>query len=89
MPGRRGEQRFALSVPWDGALRLPTDVTIERYGTNEIWVLSTKPVHRDELLTLDTVGAGAAVTMQVRVTDSVPVVVDGLMRHRLRLTIVE
>jgi hypothetical protein len=89
MPRRRGEQRFALAVPWDGALRVPTDVTIERYGTNEIWVLSTKPVHRDELLTLDTVGSSSAVTMKVRVADSVPVVVDGLMRHRLRLTIVE
>jgi len=89
MPRRRGEQRFALSVPWDGALRVPTDVTIERYGTNEIWVLSTRPVHRDELLTLDTVGSANAVTLKVRVADSAPIVVDGLMRHRLRLTILK
>lgn len=88
MPGRRRDQRFALSAPWEGSLRVPTDVMIERYGDNEMWVVSTAPAHRDEMLTLDAIGMGPSVTMSVRVTDSVPVLVDGVVRHRLRLAIV-
>jgi hypothetical protein len=88
MPGRRRDQRFTLSVPWEGALRVPTDVLIERYSESEVWVVSTTPAHRDELLTLDATGSGPSVTMSVRVTDSVPVLIDGLVRHRLRLAIV-
>jgi len=88
MRGRRRDQRFTLSVPWDGALRVPTDVTIERYGENEVWVVSSTPAHRNELLTLDAIGSGPSVTLNVRVADSVPVLIDGVVRHRLRLAIV-
>ena len=88
MAGRRRDQRFLLSVPWEGALRLPTDVVIERCTDDEVWVLSPTPAHRDELMTLDTTAAGAAETLSVRVAGSVPVLVDGVVRHRLRLAIV-
>jgi len=88
MRGRRRDQRFTLSVPWEGALRVPTDVTIERYGENEVWVVSSTPAHRNELLTLDAIGSGPSVTLNVRVADSVPVLIDGVVRHRLRLAIV-
>ena len=90
MPGRRRDQRFTLSVPWEGALRVPTDVTIERYDERELWVVSTAPAHRDEMMTLDAIGSdGPVETMNVRVKDSVPLLVDGVMRHRLRLAIVD
>ena len=90
MPGRRRDQRFTLSVPWEGALRVPADVVIEQYGEKEVSVVSSAPAHRDELLTLDAAGTGpeAAVTVNVRVTESVPVLIDGVVRHRLRLAIV-
>ena len=88
MPGRRRDQRFTLSVPWEGALRVPTDVVVERYGEKEVWVVSTAPAHRDEVLTLDAAGAEPALTMNVKVTSSVPVLIDGVVRHRLRLAIV-
>jgi len=88
MPGRRRDQRFTLSVPWEGALRVPADVVIERYGEKEVWVVSTAPAHRNELLTLDATGWGPPVTMNVRVTNSVPVLIDGVVRHRLQLEIV-
>ena len=90
MPGRRRDQRFTLSVPWEGELRVPADVVIEKLGDGEVSVVSTAPAHRDELLTLDASGPGPepAVTMNVRVTESVPVLVDGVVRHRLRLAIV-
>jgi hypothetical protein len=89
MAGRRRDQRFVLSVPWEGALRLPTDVVIEQYDEHEVWVVSPSPAHRDEVLTLDTTGSGPVTTVSVRVAESVPVLIDGVVRHRLRLAIVE
>ena len=88
MRGRRRDERFTLSVPWEGALRVPTDVVIERYDEKEVWVMSSAPAHRDELLKLDATGSGPLATMSVRVTSSVPVLIDGVVRHRLRLAIV-
>lgn len=91
MPGRRRDQRFILSVPWEGELRVPADVVIEEYGEKEVSVVSNAPAHRDELLTLDAAGTGPepATTLNVRVKESVPVLVDGVVRHRLRLSIVD
>ena len=89
MPGRRRDQRFTLSVPWEGSLRVPANVVIERYGEKEVSVMSAAPAHRDEMLTLDATGSEPPVTMNVRVTSSVPVLVDGVVRHRLRLAIVD
>jgi hypothetical protein len=88
MHGRRRDQRFALSVPWEGALRLPGDVTIERWSEDEIWVVSASPARRDEVLTLDVTGDGPPMTLNVRVIDSTPVLVDDVVRHGLRLAIV-
>jgi hypothetical protein len=53
-----------------------------------VWVVSKSPAHVDELLTLDLTGSGPAVTINVRVVDSVPVLYDGVVRHGLRLAIV-
>jgi hypothetical protein len=89
MPGRRRDQRFTLSVPWEGALRVPTEVVIEQYGEKEVCVVSDAPAHRDALLTLDATGSGPPVTVNVKVTNSVPVLIDGVVRHRLRLAIVD
>jgi hypothetical protein len=86
MTGRRREQRFILNAPWEGALRLPTDVVVERCTANEVLVVSPTPARRNEMLTLDTTESGSS--MNVRVADSVPVVIDGVVRHRLRLAIV-
>ncbi len=88
MPGRRRDQRFTLSVPWEGALRVLNDVVIERYDDKEMWIVSSAPAHRDEVLMLDATGLEPAVVMAVRVTNSVPVLIDGVVRHRLRLAIV-
>ena len=88
MRGSRRDPRFALSVPWEGSLRIPGDVVVERCSGREVWVVSTSPAHRGELLTLDLAGSGPPMTMSVRVVDSVPVPIDGGVRHRLRLAIV-
>ena len=88
MRGTRRDPRFVLSVPWEGSLRVPGDVIVERYSGEEVWVVSTTPAHVDELLTLDLTGPGPPVTMNVRVVESAPVLYDGVVRHGLRLTIV-
>jgi len=88
MRGRRRDQRFILATPWEGTLRLPLDVIIESQTDREVWVLSTVPAHRDEIFTLDAIEPAAADAWQVRVEESVPVLVDGSVRHRLRLAII-
>lgn len=67
---------------------MPGDVTVERSSGDEIWVVSTTPARIDEVLTLDLTESSPAVTMTVRVVDSTPVLVDGAVRHGLRLAIV-
>jgi hypothetical protein len=67
---------------------VPGDVIVERYSGDEIWVVSTSPARVDEVMTLDLAGCGPAVTVDVRVVESTPVLVDGSVRHGLRLHVV-
>jgi len=85
----RRDTRYLLSRPWEGSLRIPGDVVIERHdgAVNELWVISTSPAHRDEQLRLDL--AGQHGTISVRVIESCPVLFDGVVRHRLRLAIID
>ena len=87
MRGKRRDPRFALTVPWEGSLRVPDDVIVERWSDSEIWVVSTNPARVDEVMTLDVTGAGSQTTMNVRVVESAPVLLNGVMRHALRLSI--
>lgn len=88
MRGTRRDPRFALSVPWEGSLRVPGDVIVEQYSGDEVCVVSASPTRVDEMLTLDLTGQGPATTLNVRVVASTPVLLDGSIRHRLRLAIV-
>jgi hypothetical protein len=72
----------------DGSLTVPGDVVIERCTGDEVWVVSSSPAVHGETLTLDVTGAGPAVSMRVRVAESVPVLVGGVVRHGLRLVVV-
>ena len=87
MRRRRRDPRYSLASPWEGTLRIPGEVVIERRdeARDELWVLSASPAHREEILTLDVSGPQ---TLTVRVVESSPVLVDGSIRHRLRLSIV-
>ena len=87
MRRRRRDPRYLLASPWEGTLRIPGEVVIERRDDerDELWVLSGVPAHREELLTLDVAGPK---TLTVRVVESRPVLIDGDVRHRLRLAIV-
>ena len=83
----RRDQRYLLSSPWEGTLRIPGDVVIERHDEeqNELSVISSAPARREEMLTLDVSGQ----KWNVRVVDSKPMLVDGVVRHRLRLAVTD
>jgi hypothetical protein len=87
MRRRRRDPRYLLASPWEGTLRIPGEVVIERRDDerDELWVISSAPAHCEELLTLDVSGPEI---LTVRVVESRPVLVDGGIRHRLRLSIV-
>ena len=88
MRGRRGDARYRLSVPFEGALSVFQDLRIERYDAGEVVALSDGPAGSGEDLTLDLMGSGPRTTVQVRVAESTPVIIDGDVRYRLRLAIV-
>jgi hypothetical protein len=89
----RRDTRYLLSRPWEGTLRIPGDVVVERHdeAQHELWVLSTAPAHREERLRLDLSGGqpGRNGSLSVRVVESSPVLTDGVVRHRLRLAVLE
>jgi hypothetical protein len=84
----RRDTRYLLSRPWEGTLRIPGDVIVERHDEeqNELWVLSTSPARREEQLRLSLSGPMRSIV--VRVVESSPVLMEGNVRHRLRLAIV-
>jgi hypothetical protein len=87
MRGKRRDPRFALTAPLEGSLRVPDDVIVERWNGSEVWVVSTGPARVDEVMTLDVAGSGPQLTLTVRVVESAPVLIDGVVRHGLRLAI--
>jgi len=89
----RRDPRYLVSRPWEGTLRIPGDVVVERHDEDqkELWVVSTAPAHREERLTLDLSGylSTRGPSLTVRVVESRPVLMDGVVRHRLRLAIID
>ena len=86
MSGRRSHQRFEVSPASAGTLRVNRDIVVQRACEGELQVLSREPAVRDERMVVqfpDDDDAGDAVP--VRVIDSKPVVVQGVVRHLLRL----
>ena len=84
MYGRRREARFRLSPAWEAAVVTLHDVIPERANGDEVWVLGQAPVPQGTELTLEVAGGGR---FDVRVLESELVIVDGAMRHRLRLRV--
>ncbi len=85
MSGRRSYARFALSPSVEGVLRVLRDVVIQRADDHEIVAISREGGVLDETMVIQMADDEAAVPLRVRVVDSRPVVVDGIVRHRLRL----
>jgi hypothetical protein len=87
MSGRRSHPRFVVATPWDGAMRVLRDVVIHRTNGEELQAVSNVPAVAGEDMTLDLMGAGATLGLRVRVIDSRPMMVEGSVRHRIRLAV--
>ena len=85
MAGRRSHPRFAVATPWDGAMRVLRDVILHRSGPEELLAVSQTPGLIGEEMTLDVIGGGLSIGLRVKVVDSRPLMVDGAVRHRIRL----
>lgn len=89
MSGRRRHERFAPAQPWDGAMQVLRDVIVQRDGDAGLVAIGQVPGVVGEQLTLDLAGGGHIVTCRVQVEESRPVILDGSVRHRIRLEILE
>jgi len=89
MSGRRSHPRFAVASPWSGAIRILRDVVIDRTERDELLAVSNVAAVVGEMLSLELIGGGQNVAVKVRVIDSRPVIIDGTVRHRVRLALPE
>lgn len=86
MSGRRSHPRFCVTNPWSGAIKLLSDVVVNRTQRQELLIISNSAAVIGEELSLDVYGAGEKIVLKVRVLDSRPVIIDGAVRHRVRLS---
>jgi hypothetical protein len=67
-------------------MRISRDVAVQLDGTSdEIAVLSDMPAVVDEELTLALVSHAGNMDLRVKVVESRPQIVEGVLRHRVRL----
>jgi hypothetical protein len=87
MHGRRRETRFLPSAPWNAALQTTEDVSLEKTESGDVWVVSDAAARRGDAYVLEVATGG--LRMDVRVLESEPVLVDGVVRHRVRLRVLD
>lgn len=87
MSGRRCDPRFLVASPWDGAIQVLRDVVVNRVHRKELVAISATPGVIGEEMSLDLITAGNNVAVRVQVLESRPVVVNGAVRHEIRLGI--
>jgi hypothetical protein len=83
--GRRSYERFHVESPWTASVRVTRDVWIKQNGGGELVVISRTPARVDERLTLTLSGRAGIIDLTLEVVESVPVIVDGAVRHQLTL----
>ena len=84
MSGRRSHVRFEVIPTSEGVLRLLRDVLVVSLEEAEAVVLSREPAVVGETLMLEIAGEQTS-GGQATVVECRPVIVDGTVRHRLRL----
>jgi hypothetical protein len=89
MSGRRRHERFAPGQPWDGTIKVLRDVIVQREVGGRLVAIGQVPGVIGEHLTLDLAGGGHRVTCRVQVKESRPVIVDGSVKHRIQLDVLE
>ena len=66
-------------------MRISQDVTVHLTQSGELAIVSDTPRVANEELTLMLVSSAGELDLRVRVRDSVPEIVGGVLRHRVRL----
>ena len=74
-----------MATPWEGAMRVLRDVVISRADSEAVHAVSQVPAVVGEEMTLDVMGAGAVMAMRVKVVESKPLMVQGVVRHQVTL----
>lgn len=69
-------------------MRVLRDVIIDQTSADELLAVSQAPGVLGEDMVLDLFGGGVGMRLAVRVLESRPVIIEGAVRHRLRLAIV-
>ena len=83
--GRRSYARFNLEPSGHGVLRVLRDVVVEEIASDELMVIGRDAAAVGDALTLELAEFDGSPRLSVRVVDCRPIVVDGALRHRLRL----
>ena len=84
MSGRRSHPRFSVLPSPEGVLRVRRDVTVQWNGTHDLVVVSRDPGVLGELVSVQSVALEDE-GITARVLESQLIVVDGSVRHQLRL----
>ena len=84
MSGRRSHVRFAVLQSPTGILRVLRDIDIQSSTNGRIVAVSREPGVLGELVSVQFPTQTSEV-LRARVLDSQPVVMDGSVRHQLRL----
>lgn len=85
MSGRRSHVRFAVIRSPQGILRVMHDVAVQRADDREVIAISREPGVFGEPVVIEFPADQPASDLRARVIESHPVVVNGTVRHRLRL----
>ena len=85
MSGRRSYPRFDITPSSDGVLRVLRDVIVQRAHDDDLLVIGREAGVVGDVVTLEMAEPGRLTGTEVRVVESVPVIVDGMVRHSLRL----
>ena len=85
MSGRRSHPRFDVVQSPEGLLRVMRDVVVQRSRRGEVVAISREPGVLGEAVTVEIPAEEAGSRVRARIVESLPMVVDGTVRHRLRL----
>lgn len=89
MSGRRSHVRFEVLQSPEGVLRVMRDVFVQRAGDREVIAVSREPGVLGEVVAIELPADDTSAGLQARVVESQPIVVNGTVRHRLRLQAIE
>ena len=89
MTDRRRNARFSVHTGWEGQLRTLEDVVVESHTPDSVWVISRTPATPGERFMLHLTDSGPPVLLRVRAAESRPILVEGMIRNRVHLVVVE